>query len=136
MVVTGSVLHHKLGDTVAPLTVLTASDLTTRGISTVQEGIQSISANGADSPAQLVHRQRRVRGQARLPVSCASERRSTLTLFDGLRVTYYPLADDGTRNFVDLNTIPDVIVDRIETSEGRRLFDLWRRRDQPKAWSM
>ncbi len=27
---------------------------------------------------------------------------------------YYPLSDDGTRNFVDLNTIPDDIVDRVE----------------------
>jgi iron complex outermembrane receptor protein len=34
-------------------------------------------------------------------------------LFDGLRAAYYPLADDGTRNFVDLN-IPDEIVERIE----------------------
>ena len=40
---------------------------------------------------------------------------STLTLVDGLRVAYYPLADDGTRNFVDLNSIPDVIIDRVET---------------------
>jgi iron complex outermembrane receptor protein len=35
-------------------------------------------------------------------------------LFDGLRAAYYPLAADGTRNFVDLNTIPDEIVERIE----------------------
>ena len=39
---------------------------------------------------------------------------STLVLFDGLRAAYYPLADDGTRNFVDLNTIPDDIVDRVD----------------------
>ncbi|WP_163609208.1 Plug domain-containing protein, partial [Klebsiella pneumoniae] len=39
---------------------------------------------------------------------------STLVLFDGLRAAYYPLADDATRNFVDLNTIPDDIVDRVE----------------------
>ena len=31
-----------------------------------------------------------------------------------MRSAYYPLADDGTRNFVDLNTIPNVIVDRVE----------------------
>src|SRR6202044_615361 len=39
---------------------------------------------------------------------------STLVLFDGMRSAYFPLPDDGTRNFVDLNTIPDVIVDRVE----------------------
>src|SRR3546814_17933960 len=26
----------------------------------------------------------------------------------------YPLADDGQRNFVDLNTIPNAVIDRIE----------------------
>jgi iron complex outermembrane receptor protein len=39
---------------------------------------------------------------------------STLVLFDGLRAAYYPLSDDGERNFVDLNTIPDFVLDRIE----------------------
>src|SRR3546814_13448840 len=31
-----------------------------------------------------------------------------------LRAAYYPLADDGTRNFVDLNTIPDDIIDQVQ----------------------
>ncbi len=31
-----------------------------------------------------------------------------------MRAAYYPLADDGTRNFVDLNTIPDDIVESID----------------------
>ena len=39
---------------------------------------------------------------------------STLTLVDGLRMVGYPLADDGQRAFVDLNTIPRVAVERIE----------------------
>jgi hypothetical protein len=38
----------------------------------------------------------------------------TLTVFNGLRMAPYPLADDGHRNFVDLNTIPDAIVERTE----------------------
>ena len=39
---------------------------------------------------------------------------STIVLFDGLRGASYPLADDGTRSFTDLNTIPDAIVDRVD----------------------
>ena len=35
-------------------------------------------------------------------------------MFDGLRSAVYPLADDGFRNFVDINTIPESIVDRVE----------------------
>jgi iron complex outermembrane recepter protein len=37
-----------------------------------------------------------------------------LSVADGLRMAPYPLADDGQRNFVDLNTIPSAIVERIE----------------------
>ena len=39
---------------------------------------------------------------------------ASLTVFDGLRMAPYPLGDDGRRNFVDLGTSPDSIVDRIE----------------------
>src|SRR5690606_20283641 len=39
---------------------------------------------------------------------------STLTIFDGTRMAPYPLADDGHRNFVDLNVIPNSIIERIE----------------------
>ena len=39
---------------------------------------------------------------------------STLSVADGLRMAPYPLADDGQRNFVDLNTIPSAIIERIE----------------------
>jgi iron complex outermembrane receptor protein len=115
IVVTGSVLRHRLDDTAAPLTVVTAEDLTTRGIDTVQQGIQSLSANGAGSlPNSFTANGAFAAGASSVSLRGLSSN-STLTLFDGLRLTYYPLADDGTRNFVDLNTIPDVIVDRIET---------------------
>ncbi|MGI8840757.1 MAG: TonB-dependent receptor domain-containing protein [Caulobacteraceae bacterium] len=115
VVVTGSILQHKLNETAAPLTVITAKDLTTRGITTVQQGIQTLSANGAGNlPNSFTANGAFAAGASAVSLRGLSTN-STLTLFDGLRVTYYPLADDGTRNFVDLNTIPDVIVERIET---------------------
>jgi iron complex outermembrane receptor protein len=46
--------------------------------------------------------------------SAATTTSSTLVLFDGMRAAYYPLSDDGTRNFVDLNTIQDDVVERVE----------------------
>jgi iron complex outermembrane receptor protein len=39
---------------------------------------------------------------------------NTLSVADGLRIAPYPLSDDGQRNFVDLNTIPSGIIERIE----------------------
>ena len=115
VVVTGSILRRKLSDTAAPITTVTAADLDARGITTVQQGVQTIAANSAGALPNSFTSQ----GAFAAGASTASLRglssNSTLTLVDGLRMTYYPLADDGTRNFVDLNTIPDVIVDRIET---------------------
>ncbi|MDQ2861152.1 MAG: TonB-dependent receptor, partial [Pseudomonadota bacterium] len=115
VVVTGSLFQHKLNETVAPVTVLTATDLTARGIATVEQGVQSIAANaGGSLPNSFTANAAFAAGAASIALRGLSSN-STLTLFDGLRLTYYPLADDGTRNFVDLNTIPDVIIDRIET---------------------
>lgn len=117
VVVTGSVLRRRLDDTSTPLTVVTADQLDKRGITTVQGAIQQLSANGSGNlPNSFT-----ANGAFAAGASGASLRglttNSTLTLIDGLRAAYYPLADDGTRNFVDLNSIPDVIVDRIETLE-------------------
>src|SRR3546814_17515123 len=39
---------------------------------------------------------------------------ATLSISDGLRMAPYPLADYGQRNFVDLNTLPNAVIDRIE----------------------
>ena len=115
VVVTGSILRRSLAATDAPLTVNTAVDLQNRGITTVANAVQDLAANGAAAlPNSFT-----ANGAFAAGASAASLRglttNSTLTLVDGLRVAYYPLADDGTRNFVDLNTIPDIIIDRVET---------------------
>lgn len=34
-----------------------------------------------------------------------------------MRLAYYPPADDGARSFVDLDTIPDAVVDRVALRE-------------------
>ncbi len=113
IVVTGSILRTTKEDA-NPVTVINADELSTRGVTTVEEAIQNLSANGAGTlPNSFT-----ANGAFAAGASAASLRglttSSTLVLFDGLRAAYYPLADDGTRNFVDLNTIPDAIVDRVE----------------------
>jgi iron complex outermembrane receptor protein len=115
VIVTGSILRHKLSDTSVPVTAITADDLQARGIDTVTDGIQQIAAGGSSGlPNSFTAQGAFAAGAANVSLRGLTSN-STLTLVDGLRMTYYPLADDGTRNFVDLNTIPDVIVDRIET---------------------
>ena len=114
IVVTGSILRTTDAATPSPVTVVSSEALDQRGVSTVQEGIQQLTSNNGPALTNSFS----ANGAFASGASAVSLRglstNSTLVLFDGLRAAYYPLSDDGTRNFVDLNTIPDEIVDRIE----------------------
>lgn len=114
IVVTGTMFTTTTSATVSPVTVVTAESLDQRGISTVQDAIQQLSSNNGPALTNSFT----ANGAFAAGASAVSLRglstNSTLVLFDGQRAAYYPLADDGSRNFVDLNTIPDDIVDRIE----------------------
>jgi len=114
IVVTGTILRATTRATPSPVTVLDMDESEKRGNNTVNDSIQTLSANGAGTlPNSFT-----ANGAFAAGAAAASLRglltSNTLVLFDGLRAAYYPLADDGTRNFVDLNTIPDAIVDRVE----------------------
>ena len=114
IVVTGSLFRRTDTETPSPVTVLSATSLQQRGINTVAEAVQRVSANGAGNITQGWN----ASGNFAVGANAVSLRgltvQSTLTIFDGLRMAPYPLADDGHRNFVDLNTIPNSIVERIE----------------------
>ncbi len=114
IVVTGSLLRRTDAETPSPVTTLTAEALDQRGLSTVQDAIQQLTSNNGPALTNSFT----ANGAFAAGASAVSLRglstNSTLVLFDGLRAAYYPLADDGSRNFVDLNTIPDDIIDRIE----------------------
>jgi iron complex outermembrane recepter protein len=114
IVVTGTLLRSTANDTPSPVTVLSSEMLDQRGIQTTQEAIQRLASNNGPAVTTSFS----ANGAFAAGASGISLRglstNSTLVLFDGMRAAYYPLADDATRNFVDLNTIPDDIVDRIE----------------------
>lgn len=114
IVVTGSILRRTDAETPSPVSVLTAEDLELRGINTVAEGLQRLSANGAGAMTQGWNNGSNFANGANAVSLRGLTVQSTLTIFDGLRMAPYPLADDGHRNFVDLNTVPDAVLDRIE----------------------
>lgn len=114
IVVTGSLFRRTDTETPSPVTVLTADQLQKRGINTVTEAIQRLSANGAGTLPNSFSANGAFASGASAPSLRGLTTDSTLVLFDGLRAAYYPLADDGVRNFVDINSIPDAIVERIE----------------------
>ncbi|MES2988841.1 MAG: TonB-dependent receptor [Pseudomonadota bacterium] len=114
IVVTGSLFRRTNSETPSPVTVLSAAALEQRGINTVAEAVQRVSANGAGTITQGWNNGNNFATGANAVSLRGLTVQSTLTLFDGLRMAPYPLADDGHRNFVDLNTIPNAIVERIE----------------------
>jgi iron complex outermembrane receptor protein len=113
IVVTGTLLRNSATATAAPLTVLSSDDLAKRGLNTVADAINSIAANNAGSMNKNWNSFNFATGATAVSLRGLTTG-NTLTLFDGMRSAPYPLADDGHRNFVDLNTIPSAIVDRIE----------------------
>ncbi len=113
IVVTGTIFRNASAATASPVTVLSSQDLANRGITTVSDAVQSLSANNGGTLNSNWSQFGFPKGASAPSLRGLTDGR-TLTLFDGLRSAPYPLADDGYRNFVDINTIPDSIVDRVE----------------------
>jgi iron complex outermembrane recepter protein len=112
IVVTGSLFRRTNTETPSPVTVLSSENLRNAGVTTISDAIRSIAADNSGSiPTAFT-------GGFGAGSSAVALRgltsNSTLTLIDGLRTAYYPLADDGQRSFVDLNTVSEAVIDRIE----------------------
>lgn len=114
IVVTGSILRQADIVTPSPITIVTPDNLDKRGVSTIQDGLQRLASNNGPALTNSFSANGAFAGGASAVSLRGLSTNSTLVLFDGMRAAYYPLSDDGTRNFVDLNTIPDDIVERVE----------------------
>jgi iron complex outermembrane receptor protein len=114
VIVTGSILRRTDAETPSPVTVISSESLAERGINTVSEALQRLSANNAGTIQAGWNTGFNFASGATAPALRGLTVQSTLSVFDGQRIAPYPFADDGQRNFVDLNTIPSAIVDRIE----------------------
>ncbi|MCP3736462.1 TonB-dependent receptor [Sphingomonas sp. RP10(2022)] len=112
IVVTGSLFRRTDTETPSPVTVLTSDTLAKAGITTASDAIRSISADGAGSIGTGFQSGFSAGGSAvslrGLGVS------STLVLVDGLRSANFPINDDGHNAYVDLNSIPFSLIDRVE----------------------
>ena len=113
VVVTGTLFRNASAATASPVTVLSSDDLSKRGLNTISDAVQSLAANNGGTLNSNWSSLGFPKGASAPSLRGLTDGR-TLTLFDGLRSAAYPLADDGDRNFVDINTIPDSIVDRVE----------------------
>ena len=112
VVVTGSSFRRANTETPSPVTVLGADQIAKEGITTISDAIRSVSADNSGTIPNAF-------GDGFAAGASAVSLRGltaadTLVLIDGLRTADYPIADDGVRNFVDLNTIPVSVLDRVE----------------------
>ncbi|MCC2601979.1 TonB-dependent receptor plug domain-containing protein [Sphingopyxis yananensis] len=112
IVVTGSLLRYSNKETALPITVISTDSLDRAGVTNIADAIRQASADGAGSIGIGFTSGFSAGGAAvslrNLGVS------STLVLVDGLRSANYPLSDDGHNAYVDLNSIPQVNLERVE----------------------
>ncbi|HEY7808721.1 MAG TPA: TonB-dependent receptor [Croceibacterium sp.] len=113
IVVTGSITRNPAAATASPVVSITADQMQTRGQSTVTDVLQTLSANNAGT-AQPSWSTLGFATGASAPSLRGLNDAYTLTLFNGQRSALYPLADDGYRNFVDINSIPESIVQSVD----------------------
>lgn len=113
IVVTGSLIRNSAAATAAPINTLTAQDFANRGQNTIAEALQTIPANGAGTMTRAWNSFGFATGATAVSLRGLTTG-NTLTLFDGLRSAIYPLGDDGQRSFVDLNTIPQSVVEKVD----------------------
>lgn len=110
--VTGSALPRIDVETPSPVTTITAEQIQKSGLTTVSDVVRAVSADNSGSiPASFTAGF--AAGSSGVALRGLTVN-STLVLIDGRRAANYPLADDGQRSFVDLNTIPSNAIERIE----------------------
>lgn len=110
--ITGTNIKRTDTETASPVQVLTREDIEKTGKQSIQEILRTITADGQGSiPTSFSNGF--ASGSAAVSLRGLGVN-STLVLVNGRRMTTYGLADDGTRNFVDLNSIPLEAVERVE----------------------
>ena len=110
--ITGSRIKRVDAESAAPVQTITREDIERTGKTSIQEILRTVTADSNGTiPTSFTNGF--ASGSAAVSLRGLGVN-STLVLVNGRRMSTYGLADDGTRNFVDLNSLPLEAVDRIE----------------------
>jgi len=110
--ITGSNIKRTDIETASPVQVITRQEIERTGKQSLQEVLRGVTADGQGSiPTSFTNGF--ASGSAAISLRGLGVN-STLVLVNGRRMTTYGLADDGSRTFVDLNSIPLELVERVE----------------------
>lgn len=115
--VIGSLFKDPNLKSMSPITHISRQDMQRRGFANVTDALQSLSSNGAGTLSNAFSANGAFAGGASAPSLRGLSTDSTLVLMDGMRLSYYPLSDDGERNFVDTNWMPSSIMESVDTME-------------------
>jgi iron complex outermembrane receptor protein len=121
MIVTGSAIPTTDSEGASPVAIIDSATIEKRGYQTVEDLIRNLPANGSfSSPGQTSNAFAAGGAYASLR---GLGPQATLVLINGRRVTNYASAANGQYAFVDLNSIPAQVVDRVEVlTEGTALY--------------
>jgi len=116
IVVTGTISKNPAAATASPVVSFSSEDLANRSLNQVADALQNLTANNAGTNPNSWTGFGFATGASAISLRGLNDA-YTLTIFNGMRSAPYPLADDGYRNFVDLNSLPAAILDRIDVLE-------------------
>jgi outer membrane receptor protein involved in Fe transport len=116
--VTGSRIPRAEVEGPAPVTVITAQQISSAGFTTVPDVLRSLTQNGGETQSQQSGM-----GAVTTPGAQQVDLRGlgpnkTLVLVNGRRIADFPLPLRGTSNFTDVANIPLGMVDRVEILTG------------------
>ncbi|MCQ8240075.1 TonB-dependent receptor plug domain-containing protein [Rhizosaccharibacter radicis] len=117
VVVTGTLFRDPNVTSASPITRLSQKELQRRGVKSVADALQQLSSNGAGTQTNAWSAGGGFASGSSAPSLRGLSTDSTLTLFDGQRLSFYPLADDGQRNFADTTWIPMSIMQTVDVLE-------------------
>ena len=110
--VTGSYIRRTNTESPSPITTINADDIEKSGLNSISDVIKTISADNSGTLSQAFSGA--MAGGADGVALRGLTVDATLVLLDGHRMANYPLTDDGQRQFVDIDSLPMAIVDRVE----------------------
>ena len=112
IVVTGSYIRRTNSESPSPVTTIDADFIEKSGLNSIADVIKTVSADNSGTLSQAFSGA--MAGGADGVALRGLSVDATLVLVDGHRMANYPLADDGQRQFVDIDSLPMAIVDRVE----------------------
>ena len=112
IVVTGSYIRRTNTESPSPVTTIDADQIAKSGLNSIADVIRTVSADNSGTLSQAFSGA--MAGGADGVALRGLSVDATLVLVDGHRMASYPLTDDGQRQFVDIDSLPMAIVDRVE----------------------